>query len=187
MQTTAPNVSRDIYQAARRGEASALWTVYENFYAYAKEYQLAESQHHEFLRQAMQAGNRDAQFEVAKLLRGGWLSFASDDTLRVVNQQPTQDDLDRARELVNLAAGQGQETAQHMLDNLPEAEWNARTVHRSPFGVHANLIRNPLEETEEAQVTPASTHYLWYALAALAVLVVLWAAWALYSAKLAQV
>lgn len=180
-------VNHETFDAAQRGEAQALWTVYEHFYAYARKFGLTEAQHHDFLHRAMQAGHRDAQFEVAKLLRGGWLSFNNDHSLRVVNQEPNQDDLDRARELVTLAAAQGEEHAQHMLQNLPEAEWHARTMHRSPFGVHAELLHTSLEEAEADQATPANTHYLWYALTVIAVLVVMWAAWMMYTAKLAQV
>lgn len=174
--------------AARQGDAQASYTVYTHYQPYAQAFGLSEAGQYDYLRQAMQAGLPEAQFEVAKLLRGGWLTL-SGHTLHPTDQQPTQADLNAAHDLITRAAAQGHERAQAMLHNLGSADWDAATARRSSFGAHAPMLRDPTEQAEERELEAAGqsgVNWLMRIITILAIAVLLWGAWSMYNSRLAE-
>lgn len=188
MNPTDTQAQQALLTAAQSGDAHASWTVYTHFQHYAQALRLPVEKQYQFLQQALQAGHAEAQFEVAKLLRGGWLTLQGA-TLNITDQQPTQADLNTAHNLLEQAAAQGHERAANMLHNLPPSDWDARTARRSSFGTHAPMLRDPQEQAEEDELAAAENakpNWPLRLLLLIAVAFLLWGAWSLYSARLAQ-
>lgn len=178
---TPQTVSRDILNAAHAGDPPAAWEVYSHFHAYERAFTLPAAEQHALLLQSARAGHADAQFETAKLLRGGWLSLDGD-TLRETDEHPTQANLNAARLLLDQAAAQGHERAQAMLTNLPPSEWHTQSVHRSPYGTHQPLRRDEHTERQDDEQHRRRNPLL-PVLVAAALIALAFMAWLLFTMK----
>ena len=118
-------------KAADLGSERLSWEVYADFEHYRQDFDLDDRTQYRYLARAADAGNNDARYTLAQLLRSGEVEMG-DGVLRPVKTRPLQDSLDYAKHLLERAAAEGHKAAAKALRAAKPQDWDAKqAAHRT--------------------------------------------------------